>query len=397
MLLDELVVGIRVNAQGVKTGIDDAKEYLSLYQKQIQALQEEIRVKFDKSGIKNIENAISDLNKRKQELETEIKFKTNISAINNLKSQISNINLQIKDIKLNVDDEQAKQKLKELENIKLSLQKEVNSKIKVDIENKERLTKEINVINKDIQKLERQKQITLETSGINKAKTELNSLNEKLEETGNVNKGVDSSFIALGATATAVFASIVVSINKGIEAYNQYTNAMSGLKSQMEYVGQDMGKATEMMKELTKDGLISETDVAMAIKNLTIYGYSLEQANDILLRLKDSAAYNRQSHYQLGEAVRVTTEGIKNENSVLSDAAGVTKNIAKMKEEYAKSLGKSVDSLTQAEKAQAVYVGVMTETEAVVGNAAIYSEQLGGVMAENSAQVKNLHRLMVVL
>ena len=158
----------------------------------------------------------------------------------------------------------------------------------------------------------------------------------------------------------------------------------------MEYVGQDMGKATEMMKELTKDGLISETDVAMAIKNLTIYGYSLEQANDILLRLKDSAAYNRQSHYQLGEAVRVTTEGIKNENSVLSDAAGVTKNIAKMKEEYAKSLGKSVDSLTQAEKAQAVYIGVLTETEAVLGNAAIYSEQLGGVMAENKAQVKAL-------
>lgn len=58
--------------------------------------------------------------------------------------------------------------------------------------------------------------------------------------------------------------------------------------------------------------------------------------------------------------------------------------------EYAKSLGKSEQDLTQAEKAQAVYVGVMTETEAVVGNAATYSEQLGGVMAENSAQVKKL-------
>lgn len=130
--LDELVVGIRVNAQGVKIGVDDAKGYLSLYQKQIQSLQKEIKLKFDRSGIKDIENAIVDLNKRKQELETEIKFKTNISAINNLKSQISNIDLQIKDIKLNVDDEQAKQKLKELENIKLSLQKEINSKIKVD-------------------------------------------------------------------------------------------------------------------------------------------------------------------------------------------------------------------------------------------------------------------------
>jgi hypothetical protein len=41
-----------------------------------------------------------------------------------------------------------------------------------------------------------------------------------------------------------------------------------------------------------------------------------------------------------------------------------------MYEEYAKSLGKSSDSLTQAEKAQAVYNGIMAETEIVVGNAA---------------------------
>ncbi len=388
--LDELVVAIRVKAQGVKTGIDEAKKHLTSYQNQIKSLQEEIKLKFDKSGIKEIDNSISELNKRKQELETEIKFKSNTSAINNLKSQISNIDLQIKDIKLNIEDEQAKQKLKELENIKLSLQKEVNSKVKIDIANKERLNRELNNITKEIQKFEKQKQITLETSGINKAKTELNSLNEKLKQTGDINKEIDGSFLALGATATAVFASIVVSVNKGIEAYNQYTNAMSGLRSQMEYVGEDMGRATEMVKELTKDGLMSETDVAMAIKNLTSYGYSLEQANDMIIRLKDSAAYNRQAHYELGEAVRVTTEGIKNENSVLSDAAGVTKNIAKMQEEYAKSQGKTYDSLTQSEKAHAVYVGVMAETQAVVGNAKEYSEQLGGVMAENDAQVKRL-------
>lgn len=388
--LDELIVGIRVNVQGVKNGIDEAKKHLTSYQKQIQALQQEIKLKFDKSGIRGIENAISDLNKRKQELETEIKLKTNTSDIKRLKSQISNIDLQIKEVKLNIDDDQAKQKLKELEKIKLSLQKEINSKVKVDIENKDKLNKELNTITKEIQKLERQKQITLETSGINKAKTELSSLNEKLKQTENINKNLDGSFIALGATATATFASIVVSVNKGIDAYNQYTNAMSGLKSQMEYVGEDIGKATEMVKELTKDGLMSETDVAMAIKNLTSYGYSLEQTNDMILRLKDSAAYNRQSHYELGEAVRVTTEGIKNENSVLSDAAGVTKNIAKMQEEYAKSQGKTYDSLTQSEKAHAVYIGVMKETEAVMGNSAKYSEQLGGVMAENDAQVKRL-------
>ena len=63
--LDELAIAIRVNAQGVQTGINEAKNHLTQYQKQIKAIQEEIKVKFDKSGIKDIENAIYDLNKRK--------------------------------------------------------------------------------------------------------------------------------------------------------------------------------------------------------------------------------------------------------------------------------------------------------------------------------------------
>lgn len=32
------------------------------------------------------------------------------------------------------------------------------------------------------------------------------------------------------------------------------------------------------------------------------------------------------------------TEGLKNENSILVDNAGVTKNVAKMREEYAKKI-----------------------------------------------------------
>ena len=33
------------------------------------------------------------------------------------------------------------------------------------------------------------------------------------------------------------------------------------------------------------------------------------------------------------------TEGLKNENSILVDNAGVTKNVAKMWEDYAKAIG----------------------------------------------------------
>lgn len=69
------------------------------------------------------------------------------------------------------------------------------------------------------------------------------------------------------------------------------------------------------------------------------------------------------------------------ENSVLSDAAGVQKNIAKMYEDYAKSIGKSTDSLTQAEKAQAVYNGIMDEAAMFTGTA---EEMASGYQGQQS-------------
>jgi hypothetical protein len=92
----------------------------------------------------------------------------------------------------------------------------------------------------------------------------------------------------------------------------------------------------------------------------------------------------------MGEAVVTATEGLKNENSVLVDNAGVTKNVSKMWEEYAKAHGKSVTSLTQGEKIQAEYNGVMAETEAQMGNAAKASEGLQGQQAKLNANWENM-------
>ena len=49
------------------------------------------------------------------------------------------------------------------------------------------------------------------------------------------------------------------------------------------------------------------------------------------------------------------------ENSVLSDSAGIQKNLAKMYDDYARSIGTTANNLTRAQKNQAIYNGVMAE------------------------------------
>ena len=189
----------------------------------------------------------------------------------------------------------------------------------------------------------------------------------------------------LATAATATFKTVVDAVNTGTQAYNQYTAAALGLESIAagRGIGQEEMKAA--LAEVT-DAFFSASSAATAYKNLLSRGYSLEQATKSIMRLKDAAAFGRQASMSLEEAVVSATEGIRNENSILVDNAGVTKNVAKMWEEYAKAKGVAVTSLTQAQKVEAEYLGIMEETKFQIGDLAKASETLAGSQAEQAAQ-----------
>jgi phage-related protein len=92
----------------------------------------------------------------------------------------------------------------------------------------------------------------------------------------------------------------------------------------------------------------------------------------------------------MGEAVESATEGLKNENSVLVDNAGVTKNVAKMWEEYAASIGTTANNLTQQQKIQAEVNGILTESRFQAGDAAKVAGTLSGQLAQLSVNFNNL-------
>jgi hypothetical protein len=167
---------------------------------------------------------------------------------------------------------------------------------------------------------------------------------------------------------------------------------MTGLKSIVIGTGNDFSQAQKFIEGFTQDGLVPASDAATALKNLLSRGFGMGEASDILNRLKDSAAFGRQASLSLGEAIKGATEGIKNENSVLVDNAGVTKNVSKMWEDYAKTIGKSANELTVAEKRQAEYAGIMEETRFQVGDAAKYSQQFAGAQARLSAETLKLQQ-----
>lgn len=201
--------------------------------------------------------------------------------------------------------------------------------------------------------------------------------------------GMEKFFLQQGLAIAAVSKAISF-LKNSMKDTETFQNALTGLAAQARYAGEDVGKSMKEAEKLTKDGLLGISDAATSLRNLLSRGFTLEESIKIINRLKDAAAFGRQSSLTLSEAVRSATEGLKNEMSVLVDNAGVTKNVSLMWKDYAKSIGKGVESLTLAEKRHAEFLGIMQETEGMVGNAARAVNNLTGANARLSKSYLDL-------
>lgn len=175
---------------------------------------------------------------------------------------------------------------------------------------------------------------------------------------------------------------IVQFARSSVQEFAKAESAIRGLEAVANASGAGIGNALKKAEELAADGLIGVSDASKALQNLLSRGYNLDQAVATITRLKDAAAFNRQASLSMADAVVSATEGLKNENSILVDNAGVTKNVAKMWEEYAKQRGITTGEMTQAMKIEAEYQGILAETAAQTGNAQKALAGFQGQMAQ---------------
>ena len=205
-------------------------------------------------------------------------------------------------------------------------------------------------------------------------------LNSGVTNAGHILNKLKTSIKAVGAAIGAVFAvrEIVRFGASASKAAREASDSMMGLRSILEGQGRSFSDAKKFIDEYIPDGLIPATDATAAYKNLASRGYDDTQIQQVMTALKDASAYGRQASYSMGEAVKSATEGLKNENSVLVDNAGVTKNVAKMWEDYAHSIGTTAQNLTQQQKIQAEVSGILEETRFQTGDAARVANTLSG-------------------
>jgi hypothetical protein len=185
---------------------------------------------------------------------------------------------------------------------------------------------------------------------------------------------------------------LVREMRDAVDAATKLHSAFAGLNAVANGFGVQVKDVQAAVAELSSRGFLSLTESAQAFKTALSTGLSLEEATKLINSLADSAAYGRQSFYTMGGAIQASLDGIKNGNSVLADAVGVTKNLSVMQKEYAATIGTTAGKLTDAQKIQAAYNGFIREGIYYVGNAdqamqGIIGSQARFTQATNQATV----------
>lgn len=212
------------------------------------------------------------------------------------------------------------------------------------------------------------------------------------KSTKNMEKSVNGAAEEIAALAGSILALRGVGnfLGSAIDSANKYQSAMIGLSTTARAFNQDQTAVLTAAQNLSDDGLIPLTQSAAALRNLLASGFSVQEATQLLSGLKDQAAFNRQSWYDLGGAVVATTEGIRNGNSVLADATGTTKNLSVM----AKEAGVGIDQMGSIQSntayRTAVLNGFLQDTNRSLGDAARYSQTAAGADQRLSYEMEQL-------
>lgn len=214
-------------------------------------------------------------------------------------------------------------------------------------------------------------------------------------DTGGFDAGIKKMMGSVGKLGAALGLAFSVGalINFGKQAVSSAAEAgaaMAGLESVVNATGRSFQQAESFIKSYAEDGLVSASAATEAYKNMLLRGYDTSQIEQMMQIMKDAAVYNRQAGFTMDEAITRTAQGLRMENSLLTDSAGIQKNVAKMWQEYAKSIGTTANNLTEAQKRQAEFNGFVAEGGIYAGSAAGYLDSYGGRMAQLSASFLNL-------
>lgn len=212
----------------------------------------------------------------------------------------------------------------------------------------------------------------------------------KKEVLQNVGAAATAAAAAIGGLASMLTGVLLAGLKESINQASLFQNTFLGLGTIAKSFGQDIGATTVAARELASDGLMSVRESAAGLRNLLMAGFGLPEAINLMKGFKDIAAFNRQASLEFGYAIVSATEGIKNQNSLLVDNAGLTKNLTIILKEMGLSEQDLAKVQTDVNIRTKFYNGLLKEMAVASGDAARLTETYSGSVTGLQVQMQLL-------
>jgi hypothetical protein len=192
--------------------------------------------------------------------------------------------------------------------------------------------------------------------------------------------------------ARGALSNMAAGITKAVSTASAFQNTFIGLSTVAKAFRQDVGATTAAAEMLASDGLMTVQEAAAGLKNLLGAGFGLPEAIQLMTGFKDIAAFNRQASLEFGYAVVSATEGIKNQNSILVDNAGLTKNLSVILKEQGLAMSDLSKLSTDAGVKQKFLSGLMKEMAFATGDASKMADTYSGSLARKNTNAQLLRK-----
>ncbi len=212
-------------------------------------------------------------------------------------------------------------------------------------------------------------------------KEEVNSTSSAAGTSGAAFKALQIDLGEIGLATSELILSFS-SLQTSLESFGEYKDVfvswyddMFGLAATAKATGQDITASFESVQEVASRGLLSEQESAALIKRFVDYGFSAQQAADMVNALTNSAIFLRKENFTLEQAVERATYGIASQQSVMAKSAGMSQTLTEIHERYAESIGLSAQEFNALDAATQHQIELQAEYQAFVEQGNKYQEE----------------------
>lgn len=230
------------------------------------------------------------------------------------------------------------------------------------------------------------------TSGLHEASKQVETVSKNISGTiKDMGRGMQDMGRDMSIAITAPLTALGASAFKFTEIAGRYSSVEDAFKSMTKGMGIDAKQFQKDVADATGGQIDNLTILQGATRGLALIGK--DAFNDFGKDFTKMAEMSKKAARATGQDVDFMFNslvlGISRESKLILDNLGVSIDLTRAKEEYAKSLGKTTEELTQSEAKHAVLNATMQQLEATYGSVAVSAGGFSGAWQQLTTEITN--------